>query len=138
MEVSKLWYLYGIKIGGLVGGNIGVSIVVCFFVGGRWGYWYSSKRLSNSCRVISCTPVKSTSALPEDFWNINGGEDTSRASGAEDDEFGLDEAIQVPKPGASEDMEVEVSPSPLLQVIPRPFFLKQSRNFYVSFHFART
>ena len=48
-----------------------------------------------SLRVIASTPVKSSSALPEDFWNINGGEEeTSKTSGTEDDEFGLDEAIQ--------------------------------------------
>ena len=48
-----------------------------------------------SPRVIASTPVKASSALPEDFWNINGGEEeTSKTSGTEDDEFGLDEAIQ--------------------------------------------
>jgi len=46
-------------------------------------------------KVVASTPVKSSSALPDDFWNINGGEEeTSKASGTEDDEFGLDEAMQ--------------------------------------------
>jgi len=50
---------------------------------------------SPSSRVVASTPVKSSSALPDDFWNINGGEEeTSKASGTEDDEFGLDEAMQ--------------------------------------------
>jgi hypothetical protein len=43
--------------------------------------------------VVSLTPVKSTSGLPEDFWNIEGGEGGGEGmevgEGAEDEEFGL-------------------------------------------------
>ena len=57
-------------------------------------------------RVVACTPVKSTSALPDDFWNIAGDED---ANGTEEDEFGLGEAAEggktKSKPSGEEAME---------------------------------
>ena len=41
-------------------------------------------------RVVSLTPVKSTTGLPEDFWNIEGGEGGGmEGEGTEDEEFGL-------------------------------------------------
>ena len=42
-------------------------------------------------RVVSLTPVKSTSGLPEDFWNIEEGEGGGgmEGEGTEDEEFGL-------------------------------------------------
>ena len=43
-------------------------------------------------RVVSLTPVKSTAGLPEDFWNIEGGEGgggMEGGEGTEDEEFGL-------------------------------------------------
>ena len=43
--------------------------------------------------MVSLTPVKSAAGLPEDFWNIEGGEGggggMEGGEGAEDEEFGL-------------------------------------------------
>ena len=55
-----------------------------------------------SARVVSLTPVKSSSTLPEDFWNIEGGVE---GEGTEDEDFGLGEGSKSHSLEAMDTME---------------------------------
>ena len=53
------------------------------------GYSVRGVNLTVFPRVIVCTPVRTPTSLPEDFWNIEGEEQMSGTE--DDDQFGLGE-----------------------------------------------
>ena len=52
--------------------------------------------------MVALTPVKSTSALPEDFWNIDGGVE---GEGTEDEDFGVGDGSKVKVQESMDTME---------------------------------